>query len=528
MHDVGAPEDEVLSNLSSLKVSYELEGELAQVEVTPDRPDLLGEKGLAMALRAYLGLPVSPPETYQEITQVFQEEETENFRGHFNGFFVSGLNLDDLDVQALMNFQEVLHKSYCRDRQKASIGIHDASGVTRVDYVVRKLDQVRFIPLGGESPMTADEVLRQTEKGAEYGKFMPPDSQVGLFVMSNRGVMSMPPIINSEMTRVTKRTNKIFVDVEGSDARTVNLVAALLARELSGYGSIGLTRVNSTHGQKTCPDLSYKDAEVDVEAANSALGTSLSPEELTKALNRLGHEGRPFGNKVLLKVPYYRFDVLGPVDVIEDAMMGVGLQALKPTLPNSYTVGKRSKDSRERDKVRDVMAWLGYIEISMTVLTDGKKQKEFYDLDPLPLSNPVSASYDSLRIGLLPDLLRAIFVNKKKGMPLRFFEVGSVIEPVGDKAVQKLNVAAVVSDFSIGLEDVQGDLLRLCEDLGIDHRVQPRDLPFAITGRSGSMPDGWVAELSPKVLLSNGVEFPAAAFELSLGTEFVTKLVSKR
>ncbi|MGC8630933.1 MAG: phenylalanine--tRNA ligase subunit beta [Thermoprotei archaeon] len=522
LKDSGLSESKLLETLQSLKVSSEKERDSLMIEVTPDRPDLLGEKGLAYALKAYLGQANPRENTYYDDTPIYQDASTEKYRGYFQGFFVSGLYLDDDDVEAIMNFQELLHKTYCRNRAKASIGIHDASGITSIKYVTGKVDQVEFTPLGGSAAMKAIDVIRKTEKGREYSNLV--NSDEGLFVMSNKGVMSMPPIINSEATRVTKFTKKIFVDVEGTDNRTVKLVTAVLARELSGYGAIGLTKIRSHEGEILCPDLSRKTVKIKIKIINNTIGTKLKPEELKLALMRLDYSVNVIGDEVLAEVPYYRFDVLGLPDVIEDAMIGIGLHSIPPSLPNGFTIGGRSPISKLKDKARDEMASLGFIEVSMTVLSDGIKQKEVYDLNPIRVSNPVSTSYDSLRIGLLPDLLKALSANKKKGMPLRFFEVGPVIEPKDSEAIQKLNLAAVFSDYSASLENLQGDLIRVAQDLKIDLRIRSQDLPFALMGRSAVFDSGWVAEISPRILLENGFEFPVVAFEITLAKQFVTKL----
>jgi len=522
LKDSGLSESKLLGTLQSLKVSSEKDRDSLIIEVTPDRPDLLGEKGLVYALKAYLGQPNPRESTYFDDTPVYQDASTKKYRGYFQGFFVSGLHLDDDDVEAIMNFQELLHKTYCRNRAKASIGIHDASGITSIKYVTGKVDEVEFAPLGGSAAMKAMDVIRTTEKGLEYSNLI--NSDEGLFVVSNKGVMSMPPIINSEMTRVTKSTKKIFVDVEGTDNRTVKLVTAVLARELSGYGVIGLTKIRSPEEEILCPDFSRKTVKIKTKAINNAIGTKLKPDELKLALMRLDYSVNAIGDEVLAEVPYYRFDVLGLPDVIEDAMIGVGLHSISPSLPDGFTIGGRSPISKLKDKARDEMASLGFIEVSMTVLNDGAKQKEIYGLNPIRVSNPVSTSYDSLRVGLLPDLLKALNANKKKGMPLRFFEVGPVIEPKNSEAIQKLNLAAVFSDYSASLENLQGDLIRVAQDLKIDLRMRSQDLPFALIRRSAVFDSGWVAEISPGILLNSGFEFPVVAFEVTLAEQFVTKL----
>ncbi|WP_449463566.1 phenylalanine--tRNA ligase subunit beta [Tardisphaera miroshnichenkoae] len=520
--DSGLDERELLEALPLLKVSGEVIGSEVEVEVTPDRPDLLGQKGLARALRVYFAGEDEELKASVDPVPVFQDEETLRQRGYFQGFFVNNVTLDDDDVRGLMALQELLHKSFCRNRTKASIGLHDAAGITEIRYTTAKGDSMRFIPLGESRQMTPREILSSTEKGRTYGSLVNDDEF--LFLISNKGVMSMPPVINSVETQVSPSTKRLFVDVEGTDPRTVELVTGVLVRELSGYGTISRAVINGPGGQVVVPFLSDKKRELSVSSASKRLGISLAPERAAQALRKMGHRVQTTGEKLEVFSPYYRFDVISEVDLIEDVMMGLGLREIAPSIPSTYTIGRRSATTSLRDKIREVLANLGYVEISMTLLSDGKNQSLVYATDPIKVKNPVSSSYDSLREGLLPDLLQALFANKKKRMPLKLFEVGPVVTKEGGFVTQKVNAAAVISDYSVSVEDIQGDLLRLAKRLRLALEVKPKDLPFAITGRSAVFGSGWIAEVSPEVLLKFDYDFPVVAFELTAATQFRTEV----
>ncbi|MDP7975698.1 MAG: phenylalanine--tRNA ligase subunit beta [Thermoprotei archaeon] len=520
--DSGLSEGELLETLPLLKVSGEVLGNDLEIEVTPDRPDLLGQKGLARALRAYFAGKDEELKTVIDAVPVFQDEGTLRQRGYFQGFFVNDVKLDDDDIKELMMFQELLHKSFCRNRTKASIGLHDAAGISEIRYTTARGDSIRFVPLGESRQMTPKEVLNSTEKGKTYSSLIKDDEF--LFLISNKGVMSMPPVINSVETQVSQSTKRLFVDVEGTDPRTVELVTGILVRELSGYGNISRVVINGPGGQVVVPSLSEKKHELSILSVSKRLGISLTPVRAAQALRKMGHRVQLIGEKLEIFSPYYRFDVISEVDLIEDVMMGLGLKELTPSIPNTYTIGKRSATTSLEDKIREVLANLGYVEISMTLLSEGKNQSLVYAADPVKVKNPVSSSYDSLREGLLPDLLQALFVNKKKRMPLKLFEVGPVVIKEENFLTQKVNAAAVISDYSVSAEDIQGDLLRLAKRLRLALDIKSKDFPFAITGRSAVFDCGWIAEISPEVLLKFDYDFPVVAFELTVATQFRTEI----
>ncbi|MDP7974962.1 MAG: phenylalanine--tRNA ligase subunit beta [Thermoprotei archaeon] len=517
--NVRASEEDLIEVLPNLKVSVEhRDGDEADVEVTSDRPDLLGQYGLTQAVSSYLSKEEHPLATYREDALVVQDPSTLPFRGNFEAFFVKDLNLDSEDVERLMNFQELLHRAYCRNRELASIGIHDASGINEVTYTTQDVNTLAFTPLGSEKIMPASRILSDTEKGREFSKLLP--AGVALVLKSNQGIMSMPPIINSSSTAVREQTKRLFIDVEGRDQKVVRMISALMVRELSWLGKIGTVELQTPDGKRLSPKLESSTMRVNLQDLEGLLGLKLDVLQTQAALRRTGINSVPNRNHLDVLIPYYRFDIFDWTDIAEEIMIGTGLDALAPRLPSGYTVGSKSQISKLTQKARDLMAGLGYLEITSTLLTDGASQSRFYGTIPVNLLNPVSASYDSARLGLMPDLLQALKQNQKKQMPLRFFEVGPVLVPRNNKVDQLLLLAGIISDFSVSIDQVQSDLAALSKDLGFNLKTDPHDFPFAIPGRSGRLQDGWFAEINPAVLLDYGYEFPAVAFELQLSEQF--------
>ena len=226
----GLGEGELLEYLPKLKCEVEEIAEgLVVYEATHDRPDLFSAEGLGRALEGLLGIEAGLREFSIEREVLSLDARGPEYRPYVAGAVVEGLSLDDEAVRQLMNLQEKLHATYCRNRRKVSIGLYDLDKIEPpIKYVAVEPHSVRFTPLGETREMDLAEVLKETEKGREFGHLLAGHGKYPLLVDSEGIVLSLPPIINSEDTRVTPDTRDVVVDVTSTDLRTALKVLLLL------------------------------------------------------------------------------------------------------------------------------------------------------------------------------------------------------------------------------------------------------------------------------------------------------------
>ena len=79
------------------------------------------------------------------------------------------------------------------------------------------------------------EILKKHPKGMTYAGLLKGFNKYPVIIDKNGDVLSFPPIINGERTRLSDRTRDIFIDVTGTDRKAVDsamniLVAGLLDR----------------------------------------------------------------------------------------------------------------------------------------------------------------------------------------------------------------------------------------------------------------------------------------------------------
>ena len=105
------------------------------IEVYPNRPDLLSVEGLARAYKGYFSqetglreFQIKQPEEQQQV-KVEKEESVEDVRPYIGCAVIRNVELTEKVINGLIQLQEKLHVSYGRRRDKLAIGLHDMSEI---------------------------------------------------------------------------------------------------------------------------------------------------------------------------------------------------------------------------------------------------------------------------------------------------------------------------------------------------------------------------------------------------------------
>ncbi len=306
-----------------------VEGEAITIEWFPDRPDLLTLEGTGRAMRAFLGadagMPVYPLKA--PLTTLTVDESVAAVRPYAALCFVRGVPMDEAYVQTIIDAQEKFTLAPGRKRRKIAIGIHDAAGIKGpFTYTCVGPDDKPFEPLAWSGVLTPAQIMQQHPKGQEYAHLL-PEGQYPVFLDGKGEVLSLPPVINAAKTTVTADTTDLLLDVTGTDLATVKATIALLA---SGFaergGTIEAVTIDDASGTWTSPDLSTAEHVIHADDVRQLLGIDLSGDDIATALQRMGHGAEAFENKVLVNVPAWRFDILHPVDLMEDVAIGYGFE----------------------------------------------------------------------------------------------------------------------------------------------------------------------------------------------------------
>jgi phenylalanyl-tRNA synthetase beta chain len=80
--------------------------------------------------------------------------------------------------------------------------------------------------------MSAEELFKILKNDMKMKKFLPileGFEKYPVFYDKNRQVLSLPPIINSETTKISLNTKNVFIDMTGTDLMKCKICLAILA-----------------------------------------------------------------------------------------------------------------------------------------------------------------------------------------------------------------------------------------------------------------------------------------------------------
>ena len=258
------------------------------------------------------------------------DSELEKIRPVILGAVVRGLEVDEGTIKRLMEHQEKLHFSLGRRRKRSSIGVHDLSKLSPPFKVVAVPRNHTFIPLAMDEEMSIDQILAEHPKGVDYAHLLEGMEKVPIILDSNQEVLSFPPIINGDHTTVSTETRDIFIDVTGWDLRACESSLMLICLQLSALGGkVESVRVSGYDSKEWRIDGTPIEHKVERKMMESILGNQFSDEEIDNAIKRMGgtYDGEKDGF-LYISMPRWRFDILHPIDLVEEIAIGHGYDDL--------------------------------------------------------------------------------------------------------------------------------------------------------------------------------------------------------
>jgi phenylalanyl-tRNA synthetase beta chain len=526
--------DEAAELAAALGMSVEeVSEESVKVEYNPNRPDFSHIVGVARAMKGLLGLETGAPRYKAAPAKITTrvEASVRKMRPYIACAVVRGLRLEEYHLEELINAQEDLHWVVGRDRRRVAIGLHDLSKVVPpFTYKAVGLDEIRFIPLGEYSEMSPREILSKHPKGRQYSWILEGKERAPVILDSRKRVLSFPPIINSSLTELTPGERDIFIDVTGTDEKSVNNALNILVTtmiDMGGRAECCDVIYSWTGRRDRTPDLRYSVWRVRPASVNNLLGVDLQPREICKQLRKMRLDASVKRGAIEVCVPPYRVDILHEVDLVEEVAIGLGYQNLQPEFPKTFGFGGLLKSTAILSSIRRLVLSLGATEVVNTTLSNSERDYKMMLMDGGPsvkILNPVSALYDSVRERILPSLLSNLAANTDNPYPQRLFEIGDVVlrdDSLPERTRRETHLALVTCHPTASYSEIKSLADEILRHLGKDLVFNPMEQPFFIPGRSvsimlGDLEVGYAGEIHPAVLENFGIPMPAAALELNL------------
>ena len=519
------PLEELQDRISMLGTALEkIEGNQIEVEIFPNRPDLLSEQGFARAFSSFLGIKTGLKiYEVQKSNQKVIVDKNVTMRPYTACAMVKNLKFNDERIKEIMQVQEKLATTHGRNRKKSAYGIYPLDHITfPIKYTALDPAKVKFQPLGFPKEILASQVLELHPKGQAYAHLTKEWKTYPFFVDAKQKIMCMLPFTNSEETgKVTLQTKEVFIECSGTDLNNVMIALNILVTTLADMGgSIYSLEIEYSDKKIITPNLAPHPLAFDLAYINQRLGLQLSEKEASMLLQRMGYG---YENHHAL-VPAYRADILHQIDLAEDIAIAYGYENFKEELPQAATIGQEHPSEKFYHTVRELLIGLGLQEVKNVHLTLNLQEKMQSPEPIIPLKNSVGDN-NHLRNSLLPSLLQNLAENQHHEYPQNIFEIGRIFTAgKTETGIQEREKLAVVlchekADFT----QIRQVLEALLQNLGLSKiTINETEHPSFIQGRVGKIllehqEPGIVGEIHPQVLTNFGLIMPTVGFEMEVG-----------
>ena len=433
--------------------------------------------------------------------------------------------IDDETIKQLMNMQEDLHFGIGRKRKKSSIGLHDLDKISFPLNYTTSTRQHSFVPLNSESKNTIDQILSETEVGKNYGWVLGDSKKVPIILDAEEKTVSFPPIINASVTTVTTKTKNILVEVTSLDKDAaedmLSVVVAIL--QMAGFEIIQLT----VSGKKNCtPKLNSRIIQYDIKLTEQILGLNLTPSAIVSSLKKCRLDAIQKGNKIQCTIPRYRFDIFGPMDIVEEIALGYGIENITPKLSPSQTLGEKSLMTKKLELISKTVVGFGFTEVLNSSLTSKKILFDFTNRDSsqiISVMDSKSQEHTILRDSILPGLVENLSKNIHESYPQRIFETGTVFSKA--KPISEItNLAGVIaykeSNYS-EMKAILQSILKIGFKIDIKTKTPKDNVTMFADGRHsdifvGEELIGTVGEINSDVLDNFKIRTSVVGFEIKL------------
>ncbi|TGO57054.1 hypothetical protein BCON_0070g00260 [Botryotinia convoluta] len=543
--EFGIELDEDTSNSERPIVNGKQEPAQLKIEIPANRYDMLCFEGIALMLNVFREKTPFPnyrlvkPES-GNLETLTVHQDTMKVRPYVAASILRNVTFTQDGYDSFISLQDKLHQNLARQRTLVAIGTHDMDTVKGpFTYEALPPKDIVFTPLNQTKEMNAEELMQFYENDKHLGKYLHIIRDKPVYPViydSNRTVMSMPPIINGDHSKITLNTKNVFIEMTGTDRTKLEIVNNIIVSMFSQYCAEPFTiepvEIISEHNQetRTTPNLSPRETEAEVDYINNCCGLSESPEKICGLLKKMCLSAKPSSkdkNLLDVSIPTTRADVLHQCDIMEDVAIAYGFNNLPRTSPNkASTIAQPLPINKLGDIVRTETAMAGWSEVMPLILCSHDENFAWLNrkddgTTAVRLANPKTAEYQVVRTSLLPGLLKTIRENKKHSLPLKVFEVSDVAFKdlsLERKSRNERHFAAAWYGKTSGFEVVHGLLdriLLMLQTAFITHEegLEGKKQDFAIK-ENPTKPDGyWIEEIDEPTFFAGH----AAAIYLRLG-----------
>ncbi len=263
------------------------------------------------------------------------------------------------------------------------------------------------------------------------------------------------------------------------------------------------------------------------------LGFALADADVAAYLGRLGCAVTAAEQGWQVVPPSHRFDLTIEVDLIEELARLYGYNRLPVTAPMApIRLLPQPENQTSLRRLKRALVDMGYQEaITFSFIEAGLQQQFDPGVSPWALANPLSAELAVMRTSLWPGLAMAVLHNQSRQQNrVRLFEAGLRFTPTADGLAQVPMLAGIVSGDafqaswnnpknSLDFFDVKGNIESLLQLCGVAGEFSATTHPVLHPGQSAAITVqgvvvGCFGALHPSVIDALGLSGPVYVFEL--------------
>ncbi|EJN94206.1 phenylalanine--tRNA ligase subunit beta [Streptococcus ratti] len=431
----------------------DLDDEIIELSITPNRADALSMRGVAHEVAAIYDKPVHFDE--KELTE--SDKKAADL-----------IKVDIASENVLTYKARVVENVTIKPSPQWLQNILMNAGIRPINNVV---DVTNYVLLYFGQPMHAfdldkfegkDILARQAKSGEKLVTLDGEERDLvedDIVITVDDKPVALGGVMGGAATEIDASSKNVVLEAAVFDGKSIrktsgrlNLRSESSSRFEKGvnYATVGqaldyaaamLTELAGGHvlaGQVSAGEVPTDDVQVStsLDYVNVRLGTDLTFSDIENVFARLGFGLSGNDEKFTVSVPRRRWDISIQADLVEEIARIYGYDKLPTTLPKADgTVGELTQTQKLRRKLRTLAEGVGLSEIISYALTTPEKAVAFTPR-PTKLTEllwPMTVERSALRQNMVSGMLDTIAYNvARKSSNLALYEIGKVFEQTAD------------------------------------------------------------------------------------------------
>ena len=516
-----------------------------ELSITPNRPDCLGVRGIARDLSASgygdlkdikkvkfknilkHNLKVKIEKNKNQACSIFGSCLIKNIRNKESPSWLKerilalGLRpisaVVDITNYVMFDLNRPLH-AYDLDKIKKSIKVRNSikgEKLTALDNKTYTLKENMCVIADEEGALGLGGIIGGVRSGTE---------------LETKNILIESAYFDPGITRKTAKELEINSDAKfrferGIDPQSVKeglemsarLIVDICGGEVSNFDIQEITKFRE------------KIINFDPKLVSKTVGLNVKEKEIIKILNKLGFVSTKKSKQLKVKIPLWRPDVLGEIDLVEEVIRILGFENIKSIEPEKVrTKPTLNFYQKNFHLAQRSVASKGYFETITWSFSDEKINDKFKEnFESIRIINPISSDLGVLRNSLYPNLIYYMNKNLKRGFSDQsLFEIGPVF--TGNQPGDQITVVCGIKkqhydqedfkkDEQLDVFEIKKDLVQTLVELGLDKNeilVEDKSPSYYHPGISGSISSkdnnylfAYFGQIHPKITeLSFGFE----------------------